>query len=750
MKKFTFFFLAFLFYSTFLFSQTITDEYGLTNFNRYLSGLGISASYVNVANQPVFNQNVNGTLEMWIYPTSYTGTPKTLISKGASTNVSFLWGLSASTGLMYLRIGTVDFPNNAGTAPPLNQWSHVAVTWMGGPMFTIKFYLNGAQTGTNVSGSAVWNAGSDAIRIGGSQAYLNNAFIGNIDEVRFWSIEVPASKIAANRFCGIADYINCNSSGQITTNSYYTGLISSWTFNTTGMAYDYAGNFNGTYLGSATSVVQQTSAPIPYNFAIKLGGGSSDYLVVPSNTNFNQSSDGTIELWYKPISFSTEQVLISKGATAASTSFIFGVAASTGKLYFGSGNSIALNTSGAGLTLNQWNHIAVTWVTSGVNFFVNFYKNGKLNGNTSSITKNFPANNDNVYIGNSQVYNLPAKGWIDELRIWHPALTAAQIKTYMFVSSRSFSSTNLLFAWPFDGNLLNFSSTTPNVSASFNSGSTNACRFSGFANDDASGAYGLAFMSHISVLNRTGSPNPFPNGFTINNPGVTIPDNNPTGVSDSIIIGGMPGTLNSIEVFLSVEHTWVGDLTISLKAPNGQTRNLVQNNGGSGDNILSFFNDNFTYLPSSSVYLPPWTNVRPITPFNQFGGTPINGSWTLKCVDNGFSDIGYLKGWGIRFNNLVSVEPVNGNVPARFSLYQNYPNPFNPVTNIKFDLPKDEFVKIILYDILGREAAPVINEFKKAGTYEVKFDGSNLSSGTYFYRIEAGDFVDTKKMILVK
>jgi hypothetical protein len=83
-------------------------------------------------------------------------------------------------------------------------------------------------------------------------------------------------------------------------------------------------------------------------------------------------------------------------------------------------------------------------------------------------------------------------------------------------------------------------------------------------------------------------------------------------------------------------------------------------------------------------------------------------------------------------------------------LYQNYPNPFNPVTNIKFDLPKDEFVKIILYDILGREAAPVINEFKKAGTYEVKFDGSNLSSGTYFYRIEAGDFVDTKKMILVK
>ena len=171
---------------------------------------------------------------------------------------------------------------------------------------------------------------------------------------------------------------------------------------------------------------------------------------------------------------------------------------------------------------------------------------------------------------------------------------------------------------------------------------------------------------------------------------------------------------------------------------------------GSADNILSFFNDNFTIQPSSTEYIPPWGFVKPISAFNQFGGSTMQGTWTIKCVDAAGGDIGVLKGWGIRFNNVVNVEPVTGEIPNRFNLYQNYPNPFNPVTNIKFDIPKDENVNITLFDVLGREVLTLTNEFRKAGKYNVMFDGSNLSSGTYFYRIEAGDFVDTKKMVLIK
>jgi hypothetical protein len=89
-------------------------------------------------------------------------------------------------------------------------------------------------------------------------------------------------------------------------------------------------------------------------------------------------------------------------------------------------------------------------------------------------------------------------------------------------------------------------------------------------------------------------------------------------------------------------------------------------------------------------------------------------------------------------------------IPGKYSLEQNYPNPFNPQTKIKFALPKDEFVKITIFDISGRAIDNIVNEKLTAGTYEAEFNGSNFASGTYFYKIEAGNFVETKKMILVK
>jgi hypothetical protein len=91
-------------------------------------------------------------------------------------------------------------------------------------------------------------------------------------------------------------------------------------------------------------------------------------------------------------------------------------------------------------------------------------------------------------------------------------------------------------------------------------------------------------------------------------------------------------------------------------------------------------------------------------------------------------------------------------VPKEYSLEQNYPNPFNPVTTIKYSVPQNNVnVKITVYDLLGREDAVIVNETKQAGNYEVTFDGRNLSSGMYFYKMQAGtEFTAVKKMILVK
>ena len=99
---------------------------------------------------------------------------------------------------------------------------------------------------------------------------------------------------------------------------------------------------------------------------------------------------------------------------------------------------------------------------------------------------------------------------------------------------------------------------------------------------------------------------------------------------------------------------------------------------------------------------------------------------------------------------LTTLFQTGSEIPDRYRLYNNYPNPFNPTTNIKFDLPGNTFVKLTIYDMRGSEVQEVINTRMNAGSYELSFNGANLSSGVYFYRLTAGNFVETKQMVLVK
>jgi hypothetical protein len=98
------------------------------------------------------------------------------------------------------------------------------------------------------------------------------------------------------------------------------------------------------------------------------------------------------------------------------------------------------------------------------------------------------------------------------------------------------------------------------------------------------------------------------------------------------------------------------------------------------------------------------------------------------------------------------IEPSSGNpeLPTVYALKQNYPNPFNPTTNIRFDLPKDSDVNLVVYDLMGREVAKLVNNHLNAGYYTINFNAANLPSGVYIYRLKAGDFVSTKKLMLLK
>jgi hypothetical protein len=123
------------------------------------------------------------------------------------------------------------------------------------------------------------------------------------------------------------------------------------------------------------------------------------------------------------------------------------------------------------------------------------------------------------------------------------------------------------------------------------------------------------------------------------------------------------------------------------------------------------------------------------------GSTAIVGGW----MDN--SDAGAA--W-IYTRGSSSVDELGGEVPQQFGLEENYPNPFNPSTTIRYELPKSSTVRLSVMNVLGQEVSVLVNERRDAGVHEVKFDGSNLASGVYIYRLWAGDFVATKRLLLLK
>lgn len=195
-----------------------------------------------------------------------------------------------------------------------------------------------------------------------------------------------------------------------------------------------------------------------------------------------------------------------------------------------------------------------------------------------------------------------------------------------------------------------------------------------------------------------------------------------------------------------------------LKTTNGGD-NWIRKNTNSIRNFfsVSFINENTgwiganVYGDTSSVLKTTdggesWVNLK--------SGYWINNAYKIQFVNA-------LTGWACGdlssgkimksiTGGLTNVQSVSAVMPDKFSLLQNYPNPFNPVTNIKFSLPKTNFVKLKVFNELGKEVQQLVNQNMNAGEYEISFEAAGLTSGVYFYRLETENFTDTKRMILLK
>jgi carboxypeptidase T len=167
---------------------------------------------------------------------------------------------------------------------------------------------------------------------------------------------------------------------------------------------------------------------------------------------------------------------------------------------------------------------------------------------------------------------------------------------------------------------------------------------------------------------------------------------------------------------------------------------VSSDNGSTWQQVISYTGNNLTWTEQSfdiTSYVNASAQLKIRFRITSDGNTLDQGWWVddIKLTNYCLGTVGV---------------PGVANIPKTFALAQNYPNPFNPVTVIKYQLPKPEFVTIKIYDLLGKEVTSLVNERKEPGYYEASFDGSNLASGLYFYRIEAGSFVDTKKMMFIK
>ena len=689
-------------------------------YNRAFNFSGATGTYA--VTDPGANLSITGsfTVECWVNPVNVANPSyQILVQKRLG---------SAATGYtLYLNLGKVCIRTNATsrltgtTVIPNNAWSHVAATYNSSSgLFTV--YVNGISDGTITAASAAPAADSDSLRFA---AGFNSPFAGMMDEIRIWNTDLQAADIQTRMRIPLGE-----SSG------IYTGLVAVWRGNsvTAGSGAEEINGYTAWLRGAAlfADLSNKVNSYLAYNTGLLFTGATGTYVTIPNAAAFNPTSAITLECWLYTDN-SNIQCIIGKG----STGYPFRLLKSTSNTFrvIVNGNVFGSGNYGGIIPINQWVHLAFTYNSSSSVY--TYYMNGiPTQSGTQSVT--LISSGDPVTIGGGPSLALLV-GMVDEFRVSNYAKSADEIAKGMFTSVDTNNTPgNTTLAYNFEGTLAEYANGGPRGTFT----GTTGLRFTNVYNNAS---------ETPAPINRYDAGN-FPKGYSLKYSNLSF-GASPTTITDSIYAGSL--IISDINVYVAAKHSNASDISVSLVNPAGTTTRILYPGGSSnlGMHMITIFDDQADSTIGNTILAPFSPRVKPTNSLSVFNTQNSLGWWKIVLTDIlPASNDGTLLGWGIQFNNQVitGTGTKNTELPFKFSLHQNYPNPFNPATKIKFEVAKSEFVKIIIFDILGREIKTLVNDRLTSGIYEYEFDASKLSSGVYFYKMQAGEFNDVKKMILVK
>ena len=679
--------------------------------------------FIAVPNSPSLDLTGSFTLEAWVYTTDPNEV--TVVGNNEFRFLIYHWWPHIQFNNSTQLVGTIQINNG--------RWNHVACVY-NKESGSLTFYVNDIldTTATAVSTPA---SGTDSILIGNSH-YGNGPV--SLDEVRIWNRALTRSEIDSNMYLSLS-----------AATGVYSGLVLSMTFQTpnnegSGLdCSDKSGMGNDGFNHGATAI-DMKNEPTPYlspNVALALPpiATVSSYAVAPDNANLPGTGDWTLEAWVYPIvaAAGRQQTIVSRG-TNDRRGYEMSLT-SDGKL-----GGITMGRLAPGTRVipdSEWTHVAVTYSYNGSAADLTLFVNGVQDANVAADPVTSFA--DSLCIGRSAGGTDPFYGYIDEVRLSNFAKTGEEIRKGLYTSiddANRPAPPQIELVYGLDGSTYPSTFTGPLLTLRGNA------RFS-------MPAYG----DPLSPLTRELSPDTkFPDGFTLktsNRRFVPTGAFSPGFVEDTLEVPDSV-SINDVRLFAAFDYRNGRVLTATLYSPSGDSAVIWNENS-----TYPFFPGTSTVFDDqadsamnlSEVSFTPL--VQPASPMSaQFAGMNSAGKWRLRLSTISNSYPGELYAWGLQFNrqSLVSVATAPSAVPAHFALGQNYPNPFNPETVISGQWTGDSQVRLVVYDVLGREVAIMADGRYPAGKYSFTFDGRNLASGVYFYRLSAGNDVLTRKMMLLK